>query len=134
MTARSTTARGRILAVLQKNPTRSYKTPQLAKEANTGRANVVVALRPLLEDGTVERLGRGSATTYMLAAPPAPTDGPLQIAAFSDGDVSVKGGINAEDGSVVYTGAQLAQLMTFLTTPRLPVPVPVPQLSGGLPR
>ncbi|HEY0915684.1 MAG TPA: hypothetical protein VGE22_12505 [Solimonas sp.] len=57
---------------------------------------------------------------YRLAGPEPeaePTDGPLSMARYSDGDVAVKGMAVGEDGTAMFTRQQLQELVDFVTQP-----------------
>jgi hypothetical protein len=83
-------------------------------------ANVGNNLATAVKHGLLTTEGKGRAVRYSLAQEPAPADGKLAYALHSDGDVSVHGGVPCEDGSVMYTRAQLEQLIDAVTKPHIP--------------
>lgn len=67
---------------------------------------------------------------YHLAGPTPEaerTDGPLDMARYSDGDVCVQGMAVREDGTAIFTHAQLQQLVQFATQPHIVLAPPAPQ-------
>lgn len=48
----------------------------------------------------------------------------LQIASYSDGDVSVAGGVPCEDGAVMYSRSQIEQLVRHVTAPHIVLGAP----------
>jgi hypothetical protein len=82
-----------------------------------------MAMRKPVDAGIVVAEKRGNAFVFSLPAPPQPTDGKLTIGSWSDGDIVVQGGTPNEDGSVTYTREQLLQLVRFVMTPCIGVPI-----------
>jgi hypothetical protein len=118
---RAGTAGARVLALLEANPGVGYRARDLCTACDVPKTSLNSATRPLVQHGLITCEGKGTATVYTLAGPALPADGPLQMAAYSDGDVSVAGGQHATDGSVLYTRAQLQQLVDFIARPHVTV-------------
>ncbi len=78
-------------------------------------------LRKAIDAGQLVQEGGGTLSSYGLPAPAHPGDGKLVIATFSDGDVSVLGGVLANDGSTMYTREQMTQLVAQMTRPHVPI-------------
>lgn len=103
------------------DPGQAFRSAELADAVGAARTGISTQLRKALDAGLVVITGAGSRTAYSLPAEPEPGDGTLVIATYSDGDVSVLGGMLAEDGSIMYTREQVTQLVQQMTRPHVPV-------------
>jgi hypothetical protein len=112
------------VAYLEAHPSiESITTADLAEALGIAKNNISTQMRIGVDAGSLVREKVGNTLVYSLAAPAAPTDGPLEIASFSDGDLSFKGGCALEDGGVMLTRTQLQQLIAHVTTPHIALPV-----------
>jgi transposase-like protein len=105
---------------------------QIAKKFEVAKPqNVPVALRQWIEAGLLATEREGKTTWYSLGVPTveeteAAKSEPLTIGKWNDGDVTVRGGMQQEDGSVLYSRTQVQQLLADLTQPHLILPAPIP--------
>jgi hypothetical protein len=85
------------------------------------KSSVATQLRKALEAGLLVAEKSGKGWVYSLPEAPAPADGPLEIATYTDGDVEVCGMATTDNG-VMFTRKQLQQLVEHLTTPHVKLP------------
>ena len=110
-----------LVALLQRKPPGTRLDAQaIATAPKVPRVSVSSGAVPALKAGTVVREKEGNGYVYLLAPPPPKAaGGALQLAAYSDGDVVVTGGVLNTDNSVTFSRAQLQQLFAFCNTPYL---------------
>jgi hypothetical protein len=114
----------KVIAHLQKKP-KPLNTEQINELFGAHRTGVRANLSGAIAAGILEVAHEGNKLLFSLAQPAAAAadDGALTIATWSDGDVSIAGGTANEDGSMTYSRAQLLQLIRFVMTPAIGMPV-----------
>jgi hypothetical protein len=91
---------------------------EIAKMYGGGGKGIATQLHRAVDAGLLAIEKSGISYVYSLPQPIS-TDGELQIASYSDGDVSVSGGTPLEDGGVMYTKAQIEQLVRHVSLPHV---------------
>lgn len=112
----------RLIDHLTTQPPGTAMSSSEIKEAFDVSANVATNLRTAVLGGALECERVGSSFSYSLPPPSeaaAAPDGKLQIATWSDGDVSVTGAQVNADSSVQFTRAQIEQLLRHCTIPHV---------------
>lgn len=116
---------------------------QVAKKFGVEKpAHITSLLRNAIKHGLLKTARTGNGATVFTMPPPSGSEAPaknapLLIGVWSDGDVSVRGGTENEDGSVTYTRAQVQQLLAHVTQPHTglaavaPVEVYGPRPAGS---
>lgn len=97
----------------------TLSSPEIAEKFECNSTSVATSLRKAVDADLLHFEKHGNTHVYSVPGSPEPAlaEGPLQIASYSDGDVSVAGGAATQDGGVMYTKAQIEQLVRHVTTP-----------------
>lgn len=120
---RKGTMTAKIVDYLTEHPDEELDRDEIAaKFKDVSAVSVTSLLNNAAKRGVLRVQMRGMRNAYSApgpAEPEEPSDGKLQIATYSDGDVSVHGGQLCDDGQVMYTRVQIEQLIARVTTPHI---------------
>jgi hypothetical protein len=123
-TPRTGTLAARLIAHLTEAGVSTMSSAEIGQQFDVA-SGVSTMLSKAVDAGLlIAEKGAGGRMEYSLPEPPPEPGGELQIALYHDGDVGVKGGVEGEDGSVLYTKAQIEQLLRRVTAPHIVLAAP----------